>query len=82
MTKEDIIDIANDIAFMACIWIDDEGNEINDLVKFAQLIEAKEREACAVIAEEWFCGCGHGNCPEGDSRAQDIANSIRARGEA
>jgi hypothetical protein len=43
---------------------------------------AAEREACAVIAEEWFCGCGRGKCPEGDLRAQDIANSIRARGEA
>lgn len=41
-----------------------------------------EREACAVIAEEWFCGCGRGNCPEGDRRAHDIADSIRARGEA
>lgn len=82
MTQEEIIDVANDMAFMACIWIDDEGNEINDLVKFAQLIAAKERESCAVIAEEWFCGCGRGKCPEGDLRAQDIANSIRARGEA
>lgn len=43
---------------------------------------ANEREACAVIAEEWFCGCGRGKCPEGDLRAQDIANSIRARSEA
>ena len=43
---------------------------------------ASEREACAVIAEEWFCGCGRGSCPEGDLRAQDIADSIRARGEA
>lgn len=64
---------------------------------FAKLVAAKEREhllkvwdnavkaereACAVIAEEWFCGCGRGRCPEGDLRAQDIANSIRARGEA
>lgn len=41
-----------------------------------------EREACAVIAEEWFCGCGRGSCPEGDRRAHDIADSIRARGQA
>ena len=40
-----------------------------------------EREECAVIAEEWFCGCGRGNCPEGDLRAQDIAATIRARGQ-
>jgi hypothetical protein len=43
---------------------------------------AKERDACAVIAEELFCGCGRGSCPEGDRRAHDIAESIRARDEA
>ena len=40
-----------------------------------------EREECAVIAEEWYCGCGRGSCPEGDLRAQDIAATIRAKGE-
>ena len=40
-----------------------------------------EREACAVIAEEWFCGCGRGSCPEGDLRSHDIAATIRAKGE-
>ena len=40
-----------------------------------------EREACAVVAEEWFCGCGRGSCPEADLRAHDIASSIRARGQ-
>ena len=49
---------------------------------FAKLVAAKEREACAVIAEEWFCGCGRGSCSEGDRRAHDIADSIRARDEA
>lgn len=44
MTREDIIKLANDMAFMACIWIDDEGNEINDLVKFAQLVAAASRK--------------------------------------
>ena len=42
---------------------------------------AKEREACAVIAEELFCGCGRGNCPKEDTRAQEIAKAIRARGQ-
>lgn len=41
-----------------------------------------EREACAVTAEEHFCGCGRGNCPEEDVRAHEIAQAIRARGEA
>jgi hypothetical protein len=46
---------------------------------FVDLAVETEREACAVIAEEWFCGCGRGSCPEGDRRAHDIADSIRAR---
>jgi len=49
--------------------------------RFVDFAIETEREACAVIAEEWFCGCGRGNCPEGDLRAHDIAHSIRARGQ-
>jgi hypothetical protein len=44
MTKDEVIKLANDMAFMACIWIDDEGNEINDLVKFANLVADKARQ--------------------------------------
>ena len=44
MKRQEIIDAANDMAFMASIWIDDEGNEINDLVKFAQIIFEKGRQ--------------------------------------
>jgi hypothetical protein len=44
MKRQEAIDVANDMAFMACIWIDDEGNEINDLVKFAQIIFEKGRQ--------------------------------------
>lgn len=50
MQRDDVLKIANDMAFMACIWIDDEGNEVNDLVKFAELVAAKERERCAARA--------------------------------
>lgn len=50
MTRDEAIKLANDMAFMACIWIDDEGNEVNDLVKFAELVAAKERERCAARA--------------------------------
>lgn len=44
MKRQEAIDVANDMAFMASIWIDDEGNEINDLVKFAQIIFEKGRQ--------------------------------------
>lgn len=36
MTRDEAIELANDMAFMACIWIDDGGNEVNDLVKLIQ----------------------------------------------
>lgn len=51
------------------------------VVKLVGDAVAKEREKCAIIAEEWFCGCGRGSCSEGDRRAHDIADSIRARGQ-
>jgi len=53
MNRQEVIDIANQIAFFASIWVDDDGNEINDLVKFANLVVARERE---VIADQ-FWGC-------------------------
>lgn len=52
MNREEAIKLANDMAFMASIWVDDEGNEINDLVKFAQLVAAKEREAIYQLVME------------------------------
>lgn len=50
MTRDEVLKLANDMAFMACIWVDDEGNEVNDLVKFAELVAAREREHCAARA--------------------------------
>ncbi len=46
MTREDIIKLANDMAFFASIWIDEDSNEVNDIVKFAKLVAAKERSDC------------------------------------
>lgn len=45
MKKDEIIDIANSMAFLASIWIEDDSNEFKDMVKFAKLVAAKEREA-------------------------------------
>jgi hypothetical protein len=83
MKREDIIKLANDMAFFASIWIDEDSNEINDLVKFAKLVDAKatakEREACAAIV---------GDMPiqyEQDGKycmtlPEDYEAAIRARG--
>ena len=45
MTREEAIDLANDMAFMACIWIDDNSNEVNDVVKLIQNVAAAVRKA-------------------------------------
>jgi len=52
--------------------------EWRDRLKAAVLAE---REACAVFAEESFCGCGRSSCIDGDLRAHNIAISIRSRGQ-
>lgn len=46
ITRQDVIDIANEIYLDDCIWVDDSDSKpINDLVKFAKLVAAKERDA-------------------------------------
>lgn len=52
MLRDDVLKIANDMAFMACIWIDDEGNEVNDLVKFAQLVASKQQARIEMLEME------------------------------
>lgn len=88
MNREEAIKLANDMAFMASIWVDDEGNEVNDLVKFAKLVAAKEREAIYDIVmmapfkdleQDEFDG-EIGTYMK--SMAWSITSSIRARGEA
>lgn len=87
MTQDEITEIYTEVSNKLCngtqwCWAG-VGEPLQLFAKLvADVATAKERAACAVIAEEWFCGCGRGKCPEGDLRAQDIADSIRARGEA
>lgn len=50
MTRDEAIELANDMAFMASIWIDDNSDEVNDVVKLIQNAAAKEREHCAARA--------------------------------
>lgn len=52
MTQDEILKIANDMAFMASIWIEDDSNEFKDMIKFAKLVADKEREACAKVIEK------------------------------
>ena len=80
MTKEEIIEMAK-VAKLPYDYETGIPSWLDKLEIFTKLIANHEREACAVVAEESFCGCGRGSCPEADLRANDIASSIRARGQ-
>jgi hypothetical protein len=91
MTKDEIIEIAKqawiseqeaqlitefDMAYISCTYL-------TDLVAFAKLVAAKEREACALRAEDFLTE------PEPDwdgdfwnQAVERVANAIRARGES
>jgi len=91
MTKEEIIEMAisagiipwtkheyiGDKKFSAS----DEGldGDAASLIQFAKLVAAKEREACAVIAETPISGEQDDITMEAKDR---VAKAIRARGEA
>jgi len=72
MTQDEIIKMAWDsgaYTHRLTMW----GFSLEDLERFAKLVAAKEREACADIAENWNSN--------GMPRT-GVAAQIRARGEA
>jgi hypothetical protein len=74
MTKEDIIRMALEAGFEVYetdVWITD-GWWLEELERFAALVAAAERDACASVAESYEPRCD--TCPSG------VANAIRARG--
>ena len=83
--REVVINLANDMALFASIWVDDGGDEINDLVKFAKLVAAKEREACAELRKT-LSAIPSRHVPQlqpaVESALDFYAERIRARGEA
>ena len=76
MTKEEMIELAKQVGFE-----EHQAKFDTRFEPFAKLVAEKEREECAVFAEESFCGCGRSSCIDGDLRAHNIAASIRARGD-
>ena len=75
MNREDIIRMADKAGFEICRgdgWPDE--RLIPKMVRFAALVAAAEREACASVCEEhWEI--------DGWRTAQEFAAAIRARGE-
>lgn len=77
MTQDEIIKMARQAGFahgIGCFAAVEE-----DIVAFAKLVAAKEREACAVISETPISGEQDDITMEAKDR---VAKAIRARGEA
>jgi hypothetical protein len=67
MTRDDIIRLARDAGLTGLV----EADVIGNFERFAALVAAAEREACALVAESYEPTCD--SCPSG------VANAIRAR---
>ena len=65
MNREDIIRMAREAGFET---VDILANHWSELLRFAALVAAAEREACEKVCEEW-------------NTARSVAAAIRARGE-
>ena len=86
MTQDEIIEMAQDCGFTRThtgdvkLWLCNK----NNLEAFAKLIAAKEREACAEIAEKqrYAMFISLTSHPAQNGTAVGIANAIRAIGEA
>lgn len=88
MTQQEIISMAREAGFAIESWADGQhvsvcnyGTEIditNEILRFAALVAAHEREACAKVCEE----VGGSIYVSGRSQGADFcAAAIRARGE-
>jgi hypothetical protein len=83
MNREDI----TQMAWEARLWIDEKYNPIAEaLERFAALVAAHEREACAKVCDEIQERCSKRNmgrwpedCPDDEDGAEDCATAIRAR---
>jgi len=91
MTQDEIIEMAIEAEFVSHGKPSDEESELfvcvdKDIYKFAKLVAAKEREACAKVCEsEWGKGYRDDNNDAWlthDNAVHACAAVIRARGEA
>ena len=71
MTTDEVIAIARDVGM--CGMLTDVVCTIDELERFAALVAAREREACAQVAMEFRRGAGDPVCGE-------VATAIRERG--
>jgi hypothetical protein len=83
MTQDEIMEMARQAHFDSKTWVDifadnpTVGDVRNYLIAFARLVAAKEREACAKLADE-YATWGGSNFYDWFKK---LAAAIRARGE-
>ena len=80
MTKDDIIKL-----YGVIVYLDENDMEyvyLDDALDIAKLVAAKEREACAKVADQISDKYGWGYYGNEVDTADEIADAIRARGEA
>jgi hypothetical protein len=78
MTQDEIIEMARE----AGLVVDENRSGFDDLEIFAKLVAAKEREACANVADKISDKYGWTYFGNEVDTADEIAAAIRARGEA
>ena len=83
MTREDIIRLAREIGVP--FWPTDVHVTIYELQRFAALVAAHEREACAKVCEgiskDPWTKIGREHAPFMEATAKDCAETIRKRGK-
>ena len=87
MTQDEIIDMATEagLAYNSDDYPDIWDTYMNvgreEIMTFAKLVAAKEREACAKVADQISDKYGYGYYGNEVDTADEIATAIRARGE-
>jgi hypothetical protein len=80
MTQDEIIEMAVQAGIKRDVLM--LGRNVELLEAFAKLVAAKEREACVKIADQISDKYGWGYYGNEVDTADEIADAIRARGEA
>jgi hypothetical protein len=84
MKREDIIQMAREAGFEADpdnVWITD-GYWFEELARFAALVAAAEREACAKACKTYETSSNMKDAPHIAMIFNDCANAIRARSQS
>ena len=89
MTRDDIIRLAREAGFIVagdpddlCVIVDDNDCiATNEVMRFAALVAAHEREACAKVCDD-LVGDGMRGTPEWNSGVLNCVAAIRERSES